>query len=159
MLWQVAVAAAIGSLFYLQPISTWVRRHLRLGSTRANGFLFAAIYGTATSTLMLTLFTGRTLPRFNDVFLVGILLTGYLFTWEPAVCLLAVSMLVSIAMVSQTGGFRVEGFAQWYRLTSFTVVSALTIVLIQRIKAKRMTTQKSEASENRYAMHASAGAE
>jgi len=34
MLWQLAAAAAIGSLFYVRRVFTWMRQRLRLRSTR-----------------------------------------------------------------------------------------------------------------------------
>ena len=34
MLWQLAAAAAIGSLFYVRRVFTWIRQRLRLRSTR-----------------------------------------------------------------------------------------------------------------------------
>jgi hypothetical protein len=90
MLWQMAAAGIIGSLFYVRRIAIWLRRRLKSRSARAMGYLFAWCFGMAASPLVIGLFNSQPVPRFDDVFLVGIALTSYLFTWKPAVFLHAI---------------------------------------------------------------------
>ena len=137
MLWQMAAAALIGSLFYLRRVAGWVRVLIGLRSSKSMGFLFASVFGLAVSPLTLQLFGGHPLPRFNDVFLVGIVLTAYFFTWESAAYLMVISILVSAWILPPNGTLRIEGFAEWYRLASFTMVSVLLISLITRMKTHR----------------------
>ena len=49
------------------------------------------------------------MPRFNDIFLVGIVLTCYLFTWQPAAYLLGISVLVSAWVLPPNGSLLVVG--------------------------------------------------
>jgi hypothetical protein len=136
ILWQIAAAVLIGSLFYLQRITRCLRVLLALRSNQSMGFLFASVFGLAISPLTMQLFGRHPLPRFNDVFLVGIVLTAYLFTWESAVYLMVISILVS-AWVLAPAAPRVESIAEWYRLASFMLVAAFLISLITRMKARR----------------------
>ena len=70
MIWQVLAAAGIGSLFYVRKVFIWVRDHLGFRSTKVTGFLFASVFAIIASPLTVTLFEGRPLPRFNDLFLI-----------------------------------------------------------------------------------------
>ena len=137
MLWQMAAAALIGSLFYLRRVAGWVRVLVGVRSSKSMGFLFASVFGLAVSPLTMQLFGGHPLPRFNDVFLVGIVLTAYLFTWESAAYLMVISIVVSAWILPPNGTLRVDGFADWYRLASFTMVSIFLISLITRMKTRR----------------------
>jgi hypothetical protein len=137
MLWQMAAAALIGSLFYLRRVTGWLRIFLGPRSSKSMGFLFASVLGIAISLVTMQLFGARPLPRFNDIFLVGIVLTAYLFTWESAAYLMVISIFVSAWILPPTGTLRVEGFAEWYRLASFTLLSIFLISLITRMKTRR----------------------
>jgi hypothetical protein len=68
---------------------------------------------------------------------VGIVLTAYLFTWESALYLTIVSLLVSAWILPPGGSFSVQQFADWYRLLSFAALSVFLICLISRMKARR----------------------
>ena len=136
MLWQMAAAALIGGIFYARRIVMWLRRHLRLRSARAMGFLFASCFALVTSPLVLQLFSSRPVPRFNDLFLVGIVLTSYLFTWEPAVFLLVISLLVSAWILPPNGSLAISQAQGVYRLFSFAGVSIFLICLVTRMKAR-----------------------
>src|SRR3954469_22053644 len=59
------------------------------------GFLFALVYATIASVAACRLFPGHLLPRLHDIFLVGIVLTVYRFTWRPGTLLLAAGLIVS----------------------------------------------------------------
>jgi hypothetical protein len=152
MLWQMAAAAVIGSLFYARQIVGRVRHRLAIRSDRVMGFLFAACFGLPVSALTLQIFGTHPLPRFNDIFLVGIVLTVYLFTWDSACFLLLISVLVSAWVLPPNGSLRVEGFADRWQMVSFTVVSVLLICLITRLKsgsAKRHPSMETRRMETR----------
>ena len=140
MLWQAAAAAFIGSLFYMRRIVMWVRRHVKFRSPRAMGLVFAAAYALVVSPLVCGLCQHGVLPRFGDLFLLGIVLTVYFFTWEGATCLLGVGVLVSAWELPPNGSFAIASAADMYRLISFTLVSLFLICLITRLKAGRMSS-------------------
>jgi hypothetical protein len=86
------------------------------------------------------------MPRFNDIFLVGIALTVYFFSWESGAYLFAISLLASAWILSPGGTLRVEGFTEWYRLISFSTLSVFIILLLTRMKAKRDTGMQTASS-------------
>jgi hypothetical protein len=137
MLWQVAAAAVIGSLFYVGRVFRWIRDHLGFCSARATGFLFASLFALIASPVTVTLFGGHPIPRFTDLFLIGIVLTAFMFTWDASVYLLAVSLAVSAWILPPYGSFTIVGFSEWYRLISFASVSLLLICMITRLKRRQ----------------------
>jgi hypothetical protein len=137
MLWQIAAALAVGMLFYVKRVFVWARRHLGYKSERAMGFAFATLFAVITSPVTMALFHSRPLPRFNDVFLVGIVLSAYLFTWESAVYLLLISLGVSAWILPPDGSLRVHEFADWYRLVSFALLSVFLVCVITRMKNRK----------------------
>jgi hypothetical protein len=153
MLWQMAAAAGIGSLFYVKRVLVWLKAHLHSGSPMAAGFAFATLFALAATPLTLVLFEGHPLPRFNDLFLIGIVLTAYLFRWEPALYLLGIALLVSAWVLPPNGSFRVAGFAEWYRMLSFAVVAVVLVSLVNRSKARRQVKQQAGAT---FAMRSAA---
>jgi K+-sensing histidine kinase KdpD len=156
MFWQLAAAAVVGSLFYAKRLVAWSRNYLPATSPLRSGFVFATLFAAVASPLSLVVFQGQALPRFNDIFLIGIVLTAYLFRWEPSVYLLGISVLVSAWVLPPHDSFRVEGFQHWYRLLSFTIVSVFLVCLVTRTKARR---QEQEPAPD-YRMHgAAAGAD
>jgi hypothetical protein len=140
MLWQAAAAACIGSLFYMRRFVLWVRRHGDFRSPRATGFVFATVYALVVSPLVLGLCRNGLMPRFGDLFLLGILLTTYFFTWEGATCLLGVGVLVSAWLLPPSGSFAIASTGDLFRLVSFTLVSLFLICLITRLKAGRVSS-------------------
>src|SRR5438132_13353562 len=52
MLWQVAAATMIGSLFYVRRVAGWIRQQLGQRSTRVMGLMFASVYALAASPLI-----------------------------------------------------------------------------------------------------------
>jgi len=141
MIWQIAVAALIGALFYVRRVAAWIQAHLGLHSARAMGFAFASCYGLAASPLIFALVNSRPLPRFNDIFLIGIVLTAYLFTWEGAAYLTVISLAVSAYVLPPYGTFRISQFQDWYRLISFACVAIFVICLITMAKARQQDSQ------------------
>ena len=142
MLWQMAAATAIGSLFYVKRIWIWLKRQLNSGSPLASGFAFATLFAAVASPVTLMLFQGHPLPRFNDLFLIGVVLTAYLFRWEPALYLLGISLLVSAWVLPPYGSFRVEGFAEWYRMLSFAAVAVILVFMVSRGKNRKPTEER-----------------
>jgi hypothetical protein len=153
MLWQVAAAAVIGSLFYVKRVFGWLKSGLGLRSQMAMGFAFATAWLAVVTPLTMMFFQGHPLPRFNDLFLIGIVLTAYFFRWEPAAYLLAVSLVVSAWVLPPAGSLRVIGFSEWYRLLSFAVVSIFLLFLVSRGKFRR---QAEESRSRSYGMHGAA---
>jgi hypothetical protein len=142
MLWQMAAAAVIGSLFYVKRLWIWLRSHLGLESPLAAGFAFATLFALVASPIAAILFEGYALPRFNDIFLIGIVLTAYRFRWEPSLYLLAISLLVSAWILPPYGSFRLAGFTEWYRMVSFAAVSVLLVYLVSRGKARKQVDER-----------------
>ena len=156
MIWQVLAAAGIGSLFYVRKVFIWVREHLGFRSTRITGFIFASVFALIASPLTVTLFDGLPLPRFNDLFLIGIVVTAYLFTWESAAYLLMIALGVSAWVLPPTGTFMIQGFTDWYRIISFAVVSAFMVALITRMKSQPSPRRVREAQTSMLQMHGAA---
>ena len=137
LIWQIFASAAIGSLFFIRRFLAWLRTNLRLRSARSLGFAFASVYALVASAMVFSLFHSRPIPRFNDIFLIGIVLTCYLFSWEPAVYLLVISLAISAYIMPPYGSFAIGSVEDWYRLVSFALVSAFMIGLVARLKARR----------------------
>jgi hypothetical protein len=147
MLWQATAAACIGSLFYLRRVALWARKSVGLRSPRALGFVFATSYALIASPVICSLYQYKQLPRFGDIFLLGIVLTVYFFTWEAAAYLLIVAVMVSAWILPPFGSLVVTGTANWYRLGSFTAISLFLICLVARVK-----TRHSSSATHRNAM-------
>ena len=143
MLWQALAAACIGSLFYARRVVMWARRHVNFRSPRTMGFVFATAYGLVVSPLVVSLYRNGRIPRFSDVFLLGIMLTAYFFSWEGATYLLGVGVLVSAWVLPPDGTLAVASTANLYRLISFALVSVFLICLITRLKARRRLVRQS----------------
>jgi hypothetical protein len=137
MIWQILAAALVGSLFYLRKVVLWIGGRLGPRSNRPLGYLFASFFALVTSPLVCKVFEARPLPRFSDVFLVGIVLTSYLFSWDAAAYLLVLSLLVSAWILPPYGSLAITGGAEWYRLISFAALSVFLICLISRLKTRR----------------------
>lgn len=140
MLWQVAAAACIGSLFYMRRVIMWARGRVDFRSPRAMGFAFATVYGLVVSPLVCSLCRHGHVPRFGDLFLFGIVLTAYCFTWEGAAYLLGVGVLVSAWILPPDRSFAVAATTDLYRIVSFTLVSVFLICLITRVKAGHVSS-------------------
>jgi hypothetical protein len=155
MFWQIAAALALGMLFYVKRVFVWARKYLGYRSERAMGFAFATLFAVITSPVTMAVFHSRPLPRFNDVFLVGIVLSAYLFTWESAAYLLVISLGVSAWILPPEGSLRVQEFVDWYRLASFALLSIFLVCVITRMKHRRVV---SIAKERPFAMTRAAAA-
>lgn len=140
MVWHVFGAGAVVMILNWRALGAFFREHAGLRNIRSGGFAFATSYALLSVPLCVSLFDKQPTPRFNDIFLVGIALTVYLFSWEPATYLFAISVLASAWILPPHGSIRVEGFAEWYRLISFSGVSVFVILLLARLKAKREAT-------------------
>ena len=146
MLWQLAAASVIGGFFFARQILEYLRNRFGPNSHLAAGFLFATAYSLISIPVILIVFGGQALPRFNDVFLVGIVLTAYLFRWEPSAYLLGIALLVSAWILPPQGSFRVAGAEEWYRMLSFAVVAVFLVHLVNRSKSRRLNDETSPAS-------------
>ena len=144
--WQIAASVIVACLFFVRPVIRLVGNRVNPESQQTRGFLFATAFSIAVSPVAMRLFGGNPLPRFNDVYLVGIVLTAYLFTWEASAYLLAISILVSAWVLPPYGSFWIEGGAEWYRLASFSLISVFLILVITRKKGNshRETVEEAE---------------
>jgi hypothetical protein len=135
--WQLAVLAILFTAFYLRRILQWASGSAALQSQRVRGFVFAFTFALVVSPVLCGLVETRSLPRFNDIFLVGIVLATYLFTWEGGALLLVLSTLVSAWVLPPYGSFSVARGEDWYRLLSFVAISVFLIALVHRLKTRR----------------------
>jgi K+-sensing histidine kinase KdpD len=150
MLWQIAAAAIIGTLFYVRRVMVWIRNHLGLHARRSMGFLFASCYALVASPIICNIFHSRPLPRFNDIFLVGIVLATYLFTWDAAAYLLVISTLVSVYVLPPYGTLAIARMEDWYRIVSFVALSVFLIILVTRLKTR--TTEPAQPPLHAHSM-------
>lgn len=104
------------------------------------GYVFATAYAAIATVVALITFHSQPLPRFMDIFLVGIGITAYFFAITPAAYLLALSVAVSAWILPPTGSFAISRPEDWYRLLSFTAVAGLLIFLTGRLKKWRGQT-------------------
>ena len=139
MVWHVYGASVLLIVLKWRSVADLLSERLRLRSTRAMGFVFAMLYALLSLGVFLNLFNfgGQPMPRFNDIFLIGVALTAYFFTWDSAVFLLGIGVLFSAWILPPNGNIRVEGITEWYRLISFTLVAGFIILLVNRIKGRK----------------------
>lgn len=135
--WQLALLALLFLAFYLRRILQWASGSAVFEKRRARGYLFAVCFALVVSPVVCDVIETRSLPRFNDVFLVGIVLTTYLFTWEGGAFLLVLSTLVSAWVLPPYGSFTIAHGEDWYRLLSFVALSVFLITLVHRLKTSR----------------------
>lgn len=122
----VAFFPIIGSALYISAGFISLRERLGPRTLRPDGFLFACAYAAIATIAAWRLSQGHPLSQFSDIFLLGIVLTAYRFTWRSAVYLFVVALAVS-AWVQPPA-------PDWYRLVSFAVLSVCSIVVVARLK-------------------------
>jgi K+-sensing histidine kinase KdpD len=136
MVWHLMGASTLLAVLKWRRIAGFLRDYAGLRTERSMGFAFATIYAALSIPFSVNLMSVQPVPRFNDIFLVGITLTAYFFTWEPAAYLLVLSVLASAWILPPSGSLWVVGAAEWYRLISFTVVSLFVMLLLTRMKRR-----------------------
>lgn len=134
--WQTALLVLLFAVFFLRRIVEWTTVPADLERQRVRGFVFALCFALLVSPIVGGLIETGALPRFNDVFLVGVVLTSYLFTWEGAAFLLVLATLVSAWVLPPYGTFAITQPEDWYRLVSFVAISTFLIALVHRLKAR-----------------------
>jgi hypothetical protein len=137
MIWHFLGASLLLALLKWRRILEILRDQGGFRSPLASGYVFASLYALFAVPITLNFFDGAPMPRFNDIFLVGIALTAYFFRWEPATYLLIISVLASAWILPPYGSMRVAGFSEWYRLLSFTAVSIFIVLLLTRMKVRQ----------------------
>ena len=135
MVWQLAVASIVGLLFYVRRLAAWMSFLRGNRARRYGGFLFAALYGTISSLVTLLVFRAHPVPRFSDIFLIGVVLTAHLFSWQPAIFLYVGSLLVTIYVLPPFGQFRLSGEGDVYRILSYSVCCIFLIWIVERKRA------------------------
>jgi K+-sensing histidine kinase KdpD len=146
MVWHLLGASTLLAVLKWRRIAGILQDHAGLRTQRFMGFAFATVYALLTIPFSATLIGAEPMPRFNDIFLIGITLTAYFFTWEPAAYLLVLSVLASAWILPPYGTLRVEGFTEWYRLISFTAVSLFIMLLLTRMKRRVAEVRSATAS-------------
>ena len=141
MIWQLAVASIVGLLFYVRRLAVWLGAVQPLQENSVGrGFLFATLYGGIASLVALHLFGGHPVPRFGDIFLIGVVLTVHLFSWQPALFLYFGSLPVTIYVLPPFGQFRIGRSDDVYRIVSYSVCCLFLIWIVERQRAKRVPT-------------------
>ena len=142
MVWQLAAASVIGMMFYVRRLVTWLRSVAGERINAASGFLFATVYGGASTAIALRLFATRPIPRFGDIFLIGVVLTVYLFSWQPAIYLYIWSLAVMVYVLPPYEHFRIAQEGDIYRMVSYSVCCLFVIWIIDRVRSNRMATSR-----------------
>jgi hypothetical protein len=121
----------IGAALYSSLGFDWLRERFGWRSFRIDGVLFASAYAILTTVAACRLFPHLLMPRFTDIFLLGIVLTAYRFTWRPAAFLLVIA-------------FAVEAWVQTAAVTlaSSTIVSICSIAVVARLQSGHVKPQK-----------------
>ena len=132
-IWEIAFGIIVATLFYWERVIAWISA-AKQHSAASLGYLFAVFYAFFAVLVVDTTFTVRPLPRFDDLFLVGIALAAYFFCARPAAFLLAIGVAVSAWVLPPSDSFRVASPTDWYRIFSFSVVSVLLIGVITLLK-------------------------
>jgi K+-sensing histidine kinase KdpD len=137
MVWHVLGASALVAIMKWRRVADLLRDNAGIRTARGMGFVFATIYALLAVPFALSLVDGQPMPRFNDIFLIGIALTAYIFTWDSAAYLLVISILASAWVLPPHGTLWINGAAEWYRLISFTAVSVFILMLLTRMKSRQ----------------------
>lgn len=122
----VAFFPIIGSALYISTGFISLRERVGLRSLPSNGFLFASAYAAIASIAAWRLSQGHPLSEFNDIYLLGIVLTAYRFTWRSAAYLFVLALALSAWLDPLA--------PDWYRMVSFAAVSVCSIVVVARLK-------------------------
>jgi K+-sensing histidine kinase KdpD len=137
--WQLAFAALVAVLLYWKQLASWANTELREKRVFPLGYIFAGanlacvggIVDIASASHL-----GRPMPRFDDLFLLGIALTVYLFGAAPAAALLACAIPFSFWILPPAGSLAVGDPADVYRVCSFAAVAVSLIWGIGRLKVE-----------------------
>lgn len=129
-LWQLALALILLSLVYAEQLSRWIRARIERRAVFPLGYILATVYAFGVVLFFDATFAFRPLPRYEDVFLIGIALAAYFFGSAPAAYLLGIAMAVSAWVLPPTGSFGIDSALDWYRFISFGIVSVLMICTV-----------------------------
>lgn len=143
-------AAWVGSmvelLFSAYGVASWFDRLVQPRRTLVLGSVFALLYGTLATAVSLTVFSSTYTPRFSDIFLIGVLLTSYLYCWQPAAVLFLHSLLVTAYVLPPAGDIRVASPTDIYRILSY---AACCLLFIGLMEAARKRSRKSGSPQSR----------
>jgi hypothetical protein len=114
-------------------------------------FAFATIYAIFATLMVLVVFNSKPIPRFNDIFLVGIAVVAYLFTASSAAYLLGIAVAVSAWVLPPGGSFVIAQSEDYYRILSFCAVAGLLILIMDRLKKCGPQTQSAYSGALRSA--------
>ena len=136
--WQFAIGIIVFTLIYWERVVAWIVA-ARRNSQASLGYLFAVAYAFVALLVVDVTVMVRPLPRFDDLFLVGIALAAYFFSARPAAFLLAIAVAVSAWFLPPSDSFLVDSPTDWYHIVSFSAVAVLLIGVITLLK---MGTQR-----------------
>ncbi len=134
--WQAAFGMILVALFYREQLTGWIVALARQNSGFGLGYVFATGYALLAILVVDVTFTLHPLPRFDDIFLVGIALTAYFFNSKPAAYLLLIGILVSAWVLPPADSFKIAEPVDWYRVSSFAAVSVLLMCIITQLKSE-----------------------
>ncbi len=134
MMWQLGVAALVGYLFYVRRFWKWLTG--RGNSRRPLGFLFAFSFAAIAAVVVSLAFRDRPIPRLSEVFVVGVALDAYFFTWESAVSLLAAGLVIGAYHLASPIPGQSHSSADLYWLASYSLMSFLLVVSMARLKRR-----------------------
>jgi len=134
--WQAAFALIVGAFFFRMQLLGWLRG-LAAGRPSLLGYLFATTYAMFTLLLIDATFALQPIPRFDDLFLIGIALTAYFFHTRPAVYLLSIGVVASLWVLPPLGSFHLARAMDAFRIASFACISALLIFVMRHLKSRR----------------------
>ena len=128
-IWSFAVVA-VALIWGMARLKSEARRQAASG----RAFAFATIYAIFATLIILVAYNSKPLPRFNDIFLVGIAVVGYLFTASSAAYLLGIAVVVSAWVLPPSNSFAIAQPEDYYRIFSFCAVAGILIVIMNRLK-------------------------
>ena len=132
--WQAAFGMILAALFYWEQLTGWIGALAQQNSRFGPGYVLATGYALLAILVVDVTFTLHPLPRFDDIFLVGIALTAYFFNSKPAAFLLLIAILVSAWVLPPADSFKIADPVDWYRISSFAAVSVLLMGVIAKLK-------------------------
>lgn len=130
--------AAVSGILIL--VTRRLKTRKPIASSPVMGYLFATVFAIVGSIVNVFGFHAQAVPRFNDIFLVGIAVTAYFFSVPSAAYLLVLSAAISAWILPPNNSLLIATPADWYRLISFSAVAALLIFITARLKTWRSQT-------------------
>jgi K+-sensing histidine kinase KdpD len=127
--------AAVAGVFVLLRLAAWFDQQVAKNLSRWAGYVFATGYALIATYAVLGWLSATPVPRFADIFLIGIVLTTYLYGWQPAVWLFLYSVGVTLWVLPPYGSLLISRMEDLYRVNSYSISCLFVIFVIQRVRA------------------------